>query len=342
MKSQKTFALILLLCTVLIVSACGNAVNNKLGNMPSQTEKAMNTLSTKTLIVPFEPLTVVDATGTELEFPKQVMRVACIVSLCIDILAELGLEPVAIAEGGVRTIATQPEFYGARGDDFASIGGSFFEPNLEDLVVVKPDLVIGLMGVHDAIREGLNGISPVYLANPKSYQDSIAILETMGKLMGKTDEANAASDKFLTMLEEGKRKSPKDKKALIMYGSDVNFSIVTGSGLGGTVLREITAYPWQVKDSAEDPYGDGSIPYSLEKLLEENPDTIFIESYSYSQGAKPLSEQLAELPLWSKLKAVQDNQVIEVRSPIWGDGRGTRSLGILLNESLEFLYPDEF
>jgi iron complex transport system substrate-binding protein len=120
------------------------------------------------------------------------------------------------------------------------------------------------------------------------------------------------------------------------------FSIVTASNIGGTVLAEVTNYPWKVANPADDPYGEGSIPYSLEKLLIENPDVIFVESYSYSPGTKPLSEQLAESPIWSKLKAVQDKQVHEVRSPIWGDGRGTRSLGILLDEAVKIIYPDVF
>jgi iron complex transport system substrate-binding protein len=285
-------------------------------------------------------LSLVDDTGTELVFDRPVERVACVVSLCIDLMAELGMEPIAIGESGVRTIATQPEFYGERGLEFASIGGSFFEPNLEDLVTVKPDLVIGLKGVHDALREGLTGVAPILLANPASYSDSLALLEAVGRVTGKTVEAKAAADAFLAKLEAAKEASPKDEKALIMYGSDVNFAIVTDSGLGGTVMKEIADYPWKVTDPSEDPYGEGSIPYTLEKLLQENPDAIFVESYSYSPGTKPLSEQLAELPLWSELKAVRDDRVVEVRSPIWGDGRGTRSLGILIDEAMAFLYPE--
>lgn len=340
MKSTKMLVISLLLAVLLLVSACGNAADKEVGNTQKQTEGATNVPATEAPADQFEPQKIVDASGAELEFSSKVEKIACVVSLCIDILAELGLEPIAIAESGVRTIATETEFFGEKGKDFASIGGSFFEPNLEDIVTAKPDLVIGLLGVHDALREGLNGVTPIYLAQPRTYTDSISILETIGKLTGKTAEAKAAADKFLAKLEAAKQKAPKDKKALIMFGSDVNFAIVTDSGLGGSVLKEVSNYPFKVNDPSEDPYGEGSVQYSLEKLLEEDPDVIFIESYSYSPGTKTLSEQMADLPLWSKLKAVKDKKVIEVRSPIWGDGRGTRSLGILLDESLKFLYPD--
>ncbi|MGO4543537.1 hypothetical protein AB4Z29_01880 [Paenibacillus sp. 2TAB23] len=51
------------------------------------------------------------------------------------------------------------------------------------------NLLISKLGVHDALREGMNGVAPIYLAQPITYADSIAILETVGKPTGRTDEA---------------------------------------------------------------------------------------------------------------------------------------------------------
>lgn len=288
----------------------------------------------------FQAVTIEDVTGETLVFDKPVVKVACVVSLCVDVLAELGLEPAAIAEGGVRVIASAPEFYGSQGEAFPSIGGSFFEPSLEDLVTAAPDLVIGLQGVHDTLRDGLEGIAPLYLVNPVHYEDSLAILETMGQITGRTEEAAVAGRQFRDKLATASAKAPKDKKALIIYGSDVNFSVITDSGLGGTVMAEISDYPWKVEKPEDDPFGEGAVPYSLERLLVEDPDVIFVQSYTFSPDAAPVSKQLAASPLWGKLTAVKNEQVHEVRSPIWGDGRGTRSLGILIDESMAILYPE--
>ncbi|MNI21055.1 putative ABC transporter substrate-binding lipoprotein YhfQ precursor [compost metagenome] len=336
--------LMLLIAALLLLVACSNNTNMKANMMPSDSSPAPSASATSSSseVSAFWPVTVVDSTGKSLTFDKPVKKVACVVSLCIDVLAELGMEPAAIAESGVRVIATAPEFYGTKGKSYPSIGGSFFEPSLEDLVTTAPDLIIGLKGAHESLREGLKGVAPLFLSGPKDYNDSIVFLETIGKLTGRTAEAAAAKQRFLDKLTEAKEKARRDKKALILFGSDVNFSIVTETGLGGSVLKEISNYPWKVDNPKDDPYGEGSVPYSLEKLLVENPDVIFVESYSYSPGTKPLSEQLAASPIWSKVKAVQNKQVHEVRSPIWGDGRGTRSLGIMLDETLAILYPDLF
>jgi len=329
-----------LVLIIIMLAACSNNVGDesRSAEEKSVTSQPLQVESESS----FQPLTATDVTGNSIRLDKPVEKVACIVSLCVDVLAELGMKPAAIAESGVRGIASAPEFYGSEGDTFPSIGGSFFEPSLEDLVTAAPDLVIGLSGVHDSLREGLNGIAPLFLANPKHYNESIAFLETIGELTGRSEEAAAAKHRFLKKLKAAREQAPKNKKALIIYGSDVNFSVITDSGLGGTLLKEISNYPWKVEKPEDDPYGEGSVPYSLEKLLVENPDVIFVESYSYSPGTNSVSEQLAESPLWSKLTAVQTGQVHEVRSPIWGDGRGTRSLSILMDEALTTLYPDMY
>ncbi|WP_051250961.1 ABC transporter substrate-binding protein [Paenibacillus harenae] len=345
MFQKKMVFVVLFVIVAFMLSACGGSPLKEESAAPGDSSPDASAPETSLMpetAEPFQQVTVTDSTGESLVIDKPVEKVACVVSLCIDVLAELGMEPSAIAESGVRVIASSPEFFGSKGETFPSIGGSFFEPSLEDLVTAEPDLVIGLEGVHDTLREGLNGIAPLFLAGPKDYNESIAFLEVIGKLTGRTAEADAAKQRFVDKLADAKEKAPKDKKALIIFGSDVNFSVVTATGLGGSVVKEISDYPWKVEKPEDDPYGEGSVPYSLEKLLTEDPDVIFVESYSYSPGTKPVSEQLAESPIWSKLKAVKNKQVFEVRSPIWGDGRGTRSLGILLEESLAILYPDLF
>ncbi|WP_020620688.1 ABC transporter substrate-binding protein [Paenibacillus daejeonensis] len=346
MRSSKKYVWVsMMMVALLFAAACGNAGNSSNENgghaeNAAPVEAVPEAQAAEERAEVAGPITVQDVTGETITLDGPVQQIACIVSLCVDVLAELEMEPAAVAEGGVRVIASAPEFYGSAGESFPSIGGSFFEPSLEDLVTAAPDLVIGLQGVHDSLREGLGGIAPLYLVNPSHYNESLDILEAVGQMAGKTEAAAAAKQRFMEKLEQAAAEAPKDKKAVIIYGSDVNFSVITDSGLGGTVMTEIAEYPWKVERPEDDPYGEGAVPYSLERLITEDPDVIFVQSYSFSPDAAPVSEQLAASPLWEKLTAVQNGQVHEVRSPIWGDGRGTRSLGILIDESMAILYPE--
>ncbi|WP_010275249.1 ABC transporter substrate-binding protein [Paenibacillus senegalensis] len=279
-----------------------------------------------------------DSTGALLELPATVERVACLTEICVDSLAELGLAPVAVVPD---SIAFQPEFFGDSPSSFVQIGGGFMEPSLEDIAQANPDVVIGLKGTHDMLRDGLKSIAPLYIAELKTYEDSVAFLEMMGEWTGKEDAAAAAKKAFLDKIDHYKENSPNNRSALILYGADVNFGIDTEGSLVGSLLAELTPYPWPAP--AEDGgHQAGGMAYSLEKVLETDPDHIFIETFSFSPDSPPLSEQFAANPLWGKLKAVQDSQITEVRTAIWANGRGTRSLSIVMDEAMSTLYPDTF
>ena len=282
-------------------------------------------------------LTFTDATNTTITLPKQPGRIVCLVGICEDILATLKLDPVAVND----TLGQNPAFFGEKAKSFAVIGGAFFSPNVEDIAKANPDLVIGLANVHENLRDALKPIAPLYIMNPTSYMDSIRYLKDIGRLTGRSDIANQATQKFLDKLAAYKARSPKNKTALLMYGSDVNFNIFTAQSLSGGLLAQVTNYPWTAGSGAA-PAGDhepGAISYSLEKVLARDPDVLLVGSLN---SAQPLSKQLASNPVWSNLKAVKTNQVYEVPSDIYIFGRGTISLGLALDDAMKKLYPDVF
>jgi iron complex transport system substrate-binding protein len=285
-------------------------------------------------------LTFTDATRTTSTLPRRPERFACLTDICFDILAELGLEPVAIKD---PQLALHPRYYGERAKGFAVIGGSFLEPNLEDIAKARPDLVIGLGGVHEGTRAGLGAIAPLYIMAPRTYNDSIAYLKEIGRLTGRGAQADAAAQRFLDRLAAYKARSPKNKTALVMNGSDVNFGIDTAGALTGGMLAEVTRYPWPAPAPGQQGHESGGTPFSLEKVLEVDPDVLFVQTFGFGPTPpRPLSEQLAANPLWGELKAVKAKQVHEVSFFIWSTGRGTRALGLVLDEALPKLYPDVF
>ncbi|XID93826.1 ABC transporter substrate-binding protein [Paenibacillaceae bacterium WGS1546] len=179
------------------------------GSSPSADDSNGNTKVTT--------ITATDSTGASLELPANVERVACLTEICVDSLAELGLEPVAVVPS---SIAFEPEFYGERASSFVQIGGGFMEPSLEDIAKASPDVVVGLKGTHDMLRDGLQSIAPLYIAELKTYEDSIAFLEMLGEWTGQEEAAAAAKKKFLDKIDRYKQQSPNDRSALILYGAD--------------------------------------------------------------------------------------------------------------------------
>ncbi len=275
-------------------------------------------------------LSITDATGVTINLPKVLERIACLTEICTDILYELGIEPVAVND----PLAYEPEFWGKEAEArIPRIGGSFFEPSLEDIAAVEPELVIGLAGVHESVRDALQSIAPLYIMDPLHYNDSIGYLKEVGRLTGKSAEAEAAAQNFLDKLANAKAAASKTKTIVLLGGSDVNIAVETTGGVYGALLAEISNYPWPPPAETSG-HGATFVPYALEEILKVDPDVIFVESFLFAPDAKPVSEQLAEHPIWKELKAVQNQQVYETRVAVWAYGRGTRSLSIVLDEVL--------
>ncbi|MDQ0859936.1 ABC transporter substrate-binding protein [Bacillus sp. V2I10] len=304
----------------LVLSACSSATETSLkGEVESGKGRSV---------------TVLDDTGTEIKFEKTPERIGCLTEICVDTLYQLGLEPIAVSPGG---ITTEPEFFGDKGKDFASIGGSFFEPNIEDIYSNELDLVVGLEGVHDSLRESLKGSVPLYITSPTTYEESLKFVLEFGKILGKEDEAKKVTNDFREKLESYKERSPKDKTALIMYGSDTSFGIDTSKSVMGSLLGELTKYPWEARKGSNE---EGA-QFSLEEVLKQDPNVIFVETFSFGAEKGPaLSEQLAKNPIWRELKAVKNGEVHEVRTNIWASGRGVGSLNIVLEDAMSILYPE--
>lgn len=281
-------------------------------------------------------LTVTDATGTTITLPQPAKRIVCLVGECEDILASLGLKPVAVND----TYGQDPHLWGDEAKSFTKIGGSFKEPSIEDIAKATPDLVIGIANADEQLRPAMKPIAPLYITNPASYQDSLKDLETIGKLTGRTAQATAAAKKFTDQLDEYKAKSPNNVSTVLIYGAAPNFNVFTQGSLTPSMLNEVTPYPIPAPEAAAGGSDNepGAIPGSLEQLLNINPDTLLVASF----GDNKISQQLASQPVWSQLKAVKNNRVYEVNPNYFVFGRGPISLGLALQDAMGKLYPDTF
>jgi iron complex transport system substrate-binding protein len=281
-------------------------------------------------------LSFTDSTGTKVTLTKRPERIVCLVALCEDILFELGMEPVGVND----TFGQDPRFWGDKAKSFKSVG-SFAAPNLETIASLKPDLVIGFIP-HIGLRDALKPIAPLFVMNPAKYQDSLNFLIKMGLLTGRVYRAQQAVQGLLLEMQYYKSKSPNNKVPLLVFGRDQNFSIFTSASLFGSVLADVTNYPWPAPGAGDVSAPDqepGSIQYSLEKILQKDPDVLLFETQG--SGTK-LSQILAANPLWSQLKAVQNKQVYEVNPSMYLFGRGTHSISIALQDAMHKIYPDVF
>ncbi|MFI1226845.1 MULTISPECIES: ABC transporter substrate-binding protein [unclassified Streptomyces] len=278
---------------------------------------------TSTEVRPIEAATrITDAKGVTVSLPKPPKKIVCLVALCDDILVELGMTPTATNS----QVLAHPKFLGKeKAATIPVVPGGFLSPEVEAILSHRPDLVIGLEDTHGKLGPALKGATTFWPVQPGSWQDSVGYLRNLAALTGRTGQGEKAEQAFRTRLAEAE-KAKSDKTALIVYGSDENFGVATPeTDVAAGLFPRISHYPWKSRGV------DGS--YSLEEILARDVDVLFVETLSFGAPDGKLSDKLAKNPLWSRIPAVQNGKVIEVDSEVWAKGRGTRSLGIVLDEA---------
>lgn len=262
------------------------------------------------------PVTVTDDTGTELTLDAPATRVACLTMICVDALTEVGLTPVAY-----RDQLALDERYAGPDAEMREITGGFGEENVEDVVLSEPDLVIGLAGAQDGLRGAVEAAAPMYLVDPSSWEDSVAFLRTIGDLTGTRELADEKADAFTARVEAAER---RDLTTLSMFGEPGSLGVDSVETPVGSLLAEVSDYPWQ-------PGADPFAAVAVEQIAAVDPDVVFAQAFSASDDTEPLSERLASDPQWAQLSAAKAGRVVEVEAAVWATGRGTISLGLVLD-----------
>ncbi|GAB3657156.1 ABC transporter substrate-binding protein [Streptomyces sparsus] len=279
--------------------------------------------STEVEVEPIKPASsITDTRGVDVAPGERPQRIVCLVALCDDMLFELGLTPAATN----NELLAQEGFLGKReAADVPVVPGGFIAPEVEAILSHKPDLVIGLGDTHGKLAPALKGATTFWPVQPEKWQDSVGYLRDLAALTGRTEQGEKAERTFRAKLAAAEKKR-SDRTALIIFGSDENFGVATpGTDVTAGLFPKLAQYPWKSRGV------EGS--YSLEEILARDVDVLFVETMSFGESDGKLSEKLADNPLWARIPAVRNNEVHEVNSEVWAKGRGTRSLGIVLDEA---------
>lgn len=280
-------------------------------------------------------LRITDDTGAVVTLQIPARRVACLVIQCVDILASLGMTPVAIpSEADDLGLASDPRLLGTKAATLRKIAGTYMEPDVEDVAAARPDLIIGYTDM-EGLRPALQSTAPVALFAPVGYEGVIKDVERLGILTGRRMQAAATRSKLLHTLATFSRLSPHSQTALIMWDYQGTIGVSDRTVPSASVVATIAKYPWSApKGSYQGPASD--MYYSLENILKENPDVIFVEKF----GPDPkVAQYLATSPLWHQFRAVRTRHVYEVDSEVWHKDQAPIGLIIIVKQAMHLLYP---
>ncbi|WP_250123966.1 iron-siderophore ABC transporter substrate-binding protein [Chroococcidiopsis sp. CCMEE 29] len=279
----------------------------------------------------------------ETRVPVNPQRVVALLGSLDNILA-LGVNPIGSAD------VVKP-YLEDRAKGIESVGNDL-EPNLETILALKPDMILGLaLASEVSIYGKLSQIAPTVLAPSEHSGEWKEVLMKQAEALGKTEKAEQMMTDYYTRLEKfkaqmGDRLNQIQVSVVRVYPESINLYLK--DSFCGTVLQDagLSRPPSQDLDAAAAKFISGnSIQLSISKeLLEQaDGDVIFLwttgSNQEIAQQAKTALARLKADPLWSQLKAVKQGKVYEV--PGYWIGDGPLAANAVIDDLFKYLVPSE-
>lgn len=235
---------------------------------------------------------------TSQEPPKlSAKRVVTLSSLTTDIISQLDKSKL-VGISGSTLFKNDPNF-----QDIPRVSEGQSPPNLEKIVALKPDLVIGAEGFSNQPIQRLQqlGISTL-LTQVNTWKS----LEDVTKELAQLIDVDPQS-----LLERYQSFLPKETKAntstLVLVSNQPILSPNKNSWAGDLLEK------FQVKNLAAELQGQspisGYVTLSAEKVLEANPEVIILITPPQGGSETEVLESFKKASFWQKLQATKNNRV---------------------------------
>lgn len=237
--------------------------------------------------------------GTASRYPS---RIVCLTEETTETLYRLGLDELIVGVSGFTVRPPQ-----ARKKPKVS---SFLDADFEQIVTLKPDLVLGFSDLQASLGAELakRGV-PVMLFNQRSVSEILQTIRVIGALVGASTKAEALADELERGLEALANQNATLPKRPRVFFEEWHEPLISGirwcSELVELMGGEDVCAECRTEQGAK-----GRI-YAPEEIARRNPDAV-IASWC---GRKATKEKIVSRPGWSSVRAVVDDQLYEVKSP---------------------------
>jgi iron complex transport system substrate-binding protein len=265
------------------------------------------------------PRTVMDFMGRPVTIEAPPQRVVGMSASINEMLFAIGVTPVGVTAGMdyPPAAADLPTF------------GSGYQPDLEALAALEPDLIIGNGQLNMQIMDKLQAIAPTLMIMTLTPGDVPKNVRTLGQATWHDTEAEylaQAYDGFLGAMSTVGAAHPEKPSILIIVGT----LEVPNYGKSETYLGDM-AIILGATNIADGNADQGPFPgytqLSTEYILDADPDFVF----TVTRGSDtPMPDSMADDPIWSSLSAYQNGHVMELDNRLFVESPGPRFIDAML------------
>lgn len=240
------------------------------------------------------PVTITDVYGSKVTLDKEPQRIVALAPSTVEILYKLGLGDKIV---GVTDYCDYP----SEALEKPKVG-SFNGLNMEKIIEAKPDIVLAGAGISKQEFQRLTDLKlNVIVTEARELSQIPETIMMVGEATGTSEKAKAMADDITGKIDEIKSKVEKANKVkayfVLSFGKEGNWTAGKGTFLSDLISA---AGGENVSDDV-----DGWKEYSIEKLVEKNPDVILLSGMISNGTNKALDNENG----YKDLEAVKSGKV---------------------------------
>lgn len=228
---------------------------------------------------------------------SSVKRVVALSSLVSDIIYQLDSTKL-VGIPGSALLRKNSAF-----DNITRVSEARTPPNLEKIVALKPDLVIGAKGFANKTTTKLEKLGiRTLLTEVKTWESLEELTKNLAQIID--TDPQPLLKRYQTFLPESNSQSVS---GLMLVSTQPILSPNKNSWAGDLLTK------FKIKNVAADLQGKSPIPgyvtLSAEKVLQQNPEILLVVNPPLVKDEKELLKSFKKKSFWNKLQAIQDNRI---------------------------------
>lgn len=245
-----------------------------------------------------------DDIGREVTFSKKPERIV--------VTSASFLEPLEAVDGA-ELVVGRPDSQTkmpAYAKELPSVG-KVYQIDAEKVISCAPDLVLINKGMNEKLVDTLesNGIKTLVL-DMKSYEDVKREVGILAQLTGAKEKGDALIADMDSRIKAVRDKIPQDtRRVSVIHSTNQGLTVQLEGSIAGSVAKMLG---WENVASGTTPLekNPDAAPYSLETLVEQNPELIFVTSMGKLDAIKTeMDKTMKENPAWQSIAAVREGHV---------------------------------
>lgn len=246
--------------------------------------------------------TIEDDLGREVVLKKKPERIVVTSASFLEPLHEVGGDVVGRPDSKTQ----MPDY----AKDKASVG-KVYQIDTEKVLACEPDLVIINKGMNEKLVDTLeaSGIKTL-VVDSKSYESVKHMVQMFAAVTGEQEKGDTLIKTMDSKIAGTLQKLPKEKHRIaILHSTNQGLTVQLEGSIAGSTAKMLG---WENVAADETPLekNPDAAPYSLETLVEKNPEIIFVTSMGKMEDIKAsMEETIAGNPAWQALPAVQQKKL---------------------------------